>query len=108
MTMKGRKPSNCKGLSLQPVEKIQVKGITHKCVRLNPLPQMTPTLKFSNASEWGCTGSPNPPKIGLEGEEFHLIQERGSHSDIPARKLLPGRGQCPQEHSQKTAGSMVG
>lgn len=65
--------SNCKHLSLQPAEKTQVKRHDTQCLRLNPLPQTAPTFKGSNAAEWGVTGSPNHPKIGLEGGESHLM-----------------------------------
>lgn len=74
---------------------------------IKPTAPKDPAFRVSNAAEWGFTGSPKPPEIGVEGEESHRIQERGSHSDIPAHKFLPGRGPA-RGHGQETAGSLVG
>ena len=57
---------NFGGLSLQPMEKIQMKRCHIQVSVIKPTTQDGPSLEFSNAAEWGVRGSPSHPKINLE------------------------------------------
>lgn len=84
------------------------KNITHKCLWSNLLPHTAPQYSFSNAAEWGFTGSSSYPKISLEWEESHLKQERGPHSDIPVSKFLPRLRSMPSGALSGDCGSRMG